>query len=1286
MASQISGYIGKLNPGNGTEYSLGSTAYGICSTAAGTVAKTVDMTGFTLITGATIFVKFTNANSATNPTLNVNSTGAKALLKYGSSSLSWQAGAVLCLTYDGTSWIGNSVTLQDLGLSNAMHFIGKATVAITDGGTENPTITGYDFTNDRKPGDVIIDKDNGREYVWTIAGAWEILGRDASTTFDSGAAQTNKWISRLQQDSAGNLTATIGELDTSGTWSGNAATADKVNKDLIIKINTGSTEGTSLYTFNGSTAKTLDIKAGTGISFGTLAAGILTIGHSNSITAKTSYGSTVTTASADGGTIKVTDVKYDAQGHITESTDRTITLSQIKNTAGSTNTSSKIFLIGATTQAANPQTYSDDKVFVEDGELSVRKLKITSTAGIKHIEFSRASYNYIWAPDSGSVAIGANDTVSLANSTMVATETTLYPGTDSTISLGIANNHWKDSFFDTIYVSSNTGYTASTSAQNGTTISGAGWIDMTSENTSTLPHIDFKIAKSKLDYQVRLDSNSPGRLRILRDTTNVTTSKAAPNQAANLTYNNRSIDPIFHVVGKTYVNGDMETSGYFLNNVSGTSGGYYLYGTANSASAQYGRLFINKIGTAGTYTPGEEGAAATTTNGTLGEVYLTLGNATPQTPTDADHLGANNARGRIQLYGTGANYTEIISQPSGNRIFYLPQFAGTMYAVHAGSNAAVGTATKPVYIAANGRATVGTYELKATVNDGTATYMAYYSGANAISPTSIARVTALGISIYPTTAASYGHGMRIHSISNWSGILLCGNDQTTDAGTSANSWFVGNNNGNFYITRNGSTSSSSAMLACVNNVWSWNGTATGNISGNAGTATTLQTARTINGTSFNGSANITTENWGTARTLTIGATGKSVNGSANVSWSIGEIVGSTAIGGTAKPIYWTGSAFSAISATVGSATKPVYLNAGTITACSYELNSTVNAGTATRIAYYSGANAISSGSIVTDGAYLRNVGGYNNTSYALSTASFICNSWVRTVGSTGWYSETYGGGWYMSDTSWIRTYGSKNVYQNTGIIRTDGQFQVGGNGSNFYANSSGNGFFSNILGVGAINTSFRLTVQAPANTAANLYLKSSTSGQWSYIRIHNNAQYWDIGSNSSATGSIPAGALKFGYNGANDGVWITTAKVLFGAAWNDYAEFRKTEEKIEPGRCVKENGDDTLSLTTKRLERGCEIVSDTYGFAIGQTEECQTPTAASGRVLAYLYEGQEIAKTHIGYPVCSGPKGTVSIMTEEEEEKYPSRIIGTISAVPDYEIWHGAQDVKVNGRVWIRIR
>jgi hypothetical protein len=72
----------------------------------------------------------------------------------------------------------------------------------------------------------------------------------------------------------------------------------------------------------------------------------------------------------------------------------------------------------------------------------------------------------------------------------------------------------------------------------------------------------------------------------------------------------------------------------------------------------------------------------------------------------------------------------------------------------------------------------------------------------------------------------------------------------------------------------------------------------GALTGNATTATTLQTTRAINGTNFNGSAAITTANWGTARTLTIGAIGKSVNGSANIAWSLAEIGALPLAGGT----------------------------------------------------------------------------------------------------------------------------------------------------------------------------------------------------------------------------------------------------------------------------------------------------------------------------------------------------------------------------------------------------
>lgn len=62
----------------------------------------------------------------------------------------------------------------------------------------------------------------------------------------------------------------------------------------------------------------------------------------------------------------------------------------------------------------------------------------------------------------------------------------------------------------------------------------------------------------------------------------------------------------------------------------------------------------------------------------------------------------------------------------------------------------------------------------------------------------------------------------------------------------------------------------------------------------AANADRLTTARSINGTNFDGTANITTSYWGTARNFTIGNTTRSVNGSGNVSWSFADIGGAPA--------------------------------------------------------------------------------------------------------------------------------------------------------------------------------------------------------------------------------------------------------------------------------------------------------------------------------------------------------------------------------------------------------
>lgn len=73
--------------GLGMDGSADRTRYATCSTAAATAAKTVNVTGFKLVTGALVAVRFTVTNTASSPTLNVNGTGAKAI-RYRNAAIS----------------------------------------------------------------------------------------------------------------------------------------------------------------------------------------------------------------------------------------------------------------------------------------------------------------------------------------------------------------------------------------------------------------------------------------------------------------------------------------------------------------------------------------------------------------------------------------------------------------------------------------------------------------------------------------------------------------------------------------------------------------------------------------------------------------------------------------------------------------------------------------------------------------------------------------------------------------------------------------------------------------------------------------------------------------------------------------------------------------------------------------------------------------------------------------------------------------------------------------------
>ena len=90
----------------GTAGKDGQMLYATCDTAAGTAAKVASLAAGTLFlkAGATVAVKFTYANTASSPTLNIAGTGTKAMYIQGVRDVYWADGATVTFTYDGINW------------------------------------------------------------------------------------------------------------------------------------------------------------------------------------------------------------------------------------------------------------------------------------------------------------------------------------------------------------------------------------------------------------------------------------------------------------------------------------------------------------------------------------------------------------------------------------------------------------------------------------------------------------------------------------------------------------------------------------------------------------------------------------------------------------------------------------------------------------------------------------------------------------------------------------------------------------------------------------------------------------------------------------------------------------------------------------------------------------------------------------------------------------------------------------------------------------------------------
>lgn len=248
--------------------------YGACSTAAATKAKAVTLSGFTLVTGAIVGVKFSYDNTAAAPTLNVNSTGAKPIYYKGEAVAAGllKAGYVYLFQYNGAQYeLLNPVAQGGGGFYPSIVVTAPtgSTVTATDG---NTSLVGTEVSG-----------------KWTFQipayGVWNI-----TATLNGQTATTSVSVTEVKQYT---VTLTYFAATIAVTYpSGSTCTCSNGTTTLTAPNTTGS------YTFTVPSAGTWTVKSTNGTDTARQAVSITANGQSTSVTL--SYKPTASTSQKPG--------------------------------------------------------------------------------------------------------------------------------------------------------------------------------------------------------------------------------------------------------------------------------------------------------------------------------------------------------------------------------------------------------------------------------------------------------------------------------------------------------------------------------------------------------------------------------------------------------------------------------------------------------------------------------------------------------------------------------------------------------------------------------------------------------------------------------------------------------------------------------------------------------------------------------------------------------------------------------------------------------------------------
>lgn len=185
----------------------------------------------------------------------------------------------------------------------------------------------------------------------------------------------------------------------------------------------------------------------------------------------------------------------------------------------------------------------------------------------------------------------------------------------------------------------------------------------------------------------------------------------------------------------------------------------------------------------------------------------------------------------------------------------------------------------------------------------------------------------------------------------------------------------------------------------------------------------------------------------------------------------------------------------------------------------------------------------------------------------------IYDNWLYTTGNNGWYNSTYGGGWFMQDSTWVRSYNDKNIYTG-GRIKANTALEtryIDSTGGNLDINANGNTLFINANAQSGANLNINRQWSGSKGTEISIY--NSKGKGWGYLGNSEYSFYRVYG----AGGSVSARESKYDIQKYDTELLYNYVKEA-----NVYAYRGVSDERDEDGNIVN---------TTRRQDMylGCMV-------------------------------------------------------------------------------------------------